>query len=157
MIRFINLFDKVIEFVVVICVVLIIALSCLNIALRWFELALTFLEPLVRHLVFLSAFLGAVMAIGSDRHIKIDLMQRYIQKNKNLNRIFLPIYFLVILIVLVILSYSSFKFSLSELQYGRIEFLGIHSGYLTSIIPLGFLLMTIRHCLRVFESFEVSE
>lgn len=155
--RFINLFDKTIEYVVVLCVVLIIALSCLNIALRWFEVALTFAEPLVRHLVFLSAFLGAVMAIGSDRHIKIDLLQRYIQKKKNLNRIFLPIYFSVILIVLVTLSYSAFNFTLSELEYGRVEFLGIHSGVLTSIIPLGFILMTIRHCLRIFESFEVVE
>ena len=155
--RFINLFDKTIEFIVVICVVLIIVLSCLSIALRWFELALTFIEPLVRHLVFLSAFLGAVMATGSDRHIKIDLMQRYIQKRKKLNRVFLPIYFLVILAVLIALSYSAFHFTLSELEYGKIDFLGIHSGVLTSIIPLGFILMTFRHCLRLFESFEVAE
>lgn len=148
----VSFFDKTIETVVVLCVVLIIGLSCLNIALRWFQVALIFVEPLVRHLVFLSAFLGAVMAIGSDRHIKIDLMQRYIHKNKKINKFFMPFYFSIILIVLLALSYSAFNFTISELEYGRIEFLGLHSGVLTSIIPIGFSLMTVRHCLRLFES-----
>lgn len=156
MIRFVTFFDKLIEYIVVICVILIIGLSCINIALRWFEIALTFIDPLVRHLVFLSAFLGAVMAIGSDRHIKIDLMQRYIQKKKALNQIFTPIYFLTILAVLITLSYSSVLFTISELEYGKVDFLGIHSGVLTGIIPFGFILMTFRHSLRLFKPIEVS-
>ena len=147
----VSYFDKIIEVLIVSCVVLIISLSCLNIALRWFELALTFIEPLVRHLVFLSAFLGAVLAIGSDRHIKIDLMQKVIQKNKVLKNIFEPIYFSIILIVLLILTYSSYEFTLSELEYGKVEFLGIHSGFLTAIIPTGFVLMSFRHVLRIFQ------
>lgn len=157
MIRFVDFFDRVIESVVVICVILIIGLSCLNIALRWFEVALTFIDPLVRHLVFLSAFLGAVMAIGSDRHIKIDLMQRYIQKHKTLNKVFTPIYFVTILLVLIALSYSSILFTISELEYGKVDFLGIHSGVLTGIIPFGFILMTFRHSLRMFKPVGVSE
>lgn len=156
MIKFVDLFDRIIEIIVVICVIAIIGLSCLNIALRWFELALTFIDPLVRHLVFLSAFLGAVMAIGNDRHIKIDLMQRYIKKNKTLSRVFTPLYFITILLVLITLSYSSILFTLSELEYGKEDFLGIHSGLLTGIIPLGFILMTFRHSLRILKPVEVS-
>jgi TRAP-type C4-dicarboxylate transport system permease small subunit len=149
--KVVSIFDKTIEVLIVTCVVLIIFLSCLNIALRWFELALTFVEPLVRHLVFMSAFLGAILAIGSDRHIKIDLMQKVIHKNKILKNIFEPIYFCIILTVLLVLSYSSYEFTLSELEYGKVEFLGIHSGFLTAIIPCGFVLMSFRHLLRLFQ------
>lgn len=152
--RFIKLFDDIIKYVLMASILIIIGLSCFNIALRWFELGLSFIEPLVRHLVFFCSFLGAILAIGSNQHIKIDLMQRFIQKRKYFKRIVNVIYFVVILLVLSALTYSSYRFTLSEFEYGKISFLSIHSGYLTSIIPFGFILMTFRHILRLFEQGE---
>ena len=69
--------DKFIEKIsislLVVCVLSMLLLSVLNIFLRWFNTTLFWVEPLVRHLVFLSAFLGGVLATGNRSHIGIDI------------------------------------------------------------------------------------
>ena len=49
---------------------------------------------------------------------------------------------------------ASIEFSKSEFEYGKVAFLGIHSGYLASIIPVGFGLILLRFCTGIFLLFS---
>ncbi|MCT4641951.1 MAG: TRAP transporter small permease [Bacteriovoracaceae bacterium] len=144
------IFDRIIELILVTCVTGIIVFSMLNIILRWFHYSFSWIDPLVRHLVFFSAFLGAVLATAADRHIKVDILQRSINKNLSVRKFVTVLNFVIITSVLTVLSYASINFVRSEFIYGKEEFLGIHSSVLTGIIPLGFCLMTIRYLLGFF-------
>ena len=53
--------------------------SVLTILLRWFGQSLEFVEPFVRHLVFLSTFLGGVLATGRGTHIGIDIIGKLLE------------------------------------------------------------------------------
>jgi TRAP-type C4-dicarboxylate transport system permease small subunit len=136
-----------------------LALSVFSILLRWFETSMLWIDPLVRHLVFLSAFLGGVLATGKGTHIGIDVLGRYFESAhheallKNLKRII----GLTSFGTLIWLVYASYEFMLIELKYGKISFLGLHSGVLVGIIPVGFLLMAIRFFNIFLQSFSNEE
>ncbi len=120
--------------------------SVLSIVLRWFEVSLLWIEPLVRHLVFLAAFIGGSLATGSNQHIKIDLMSRILEKvEKPFVKKLLDIFILATtLLACAILVKASYELAVIEFDYGKVEFLGIHSGYLLGIIPVGMSFISLR-------------
>ena len=69
-------------------------LSVINIFLRWGEMTPYWVEPLVRHLVFLSAPLGGVIATGRRNHIGIDILQRWLEgsENKMIQKLFIELF-----------------------------------------------------------------
>lgn len=136
---------------VTLCVALMLSLTILNIALRWFEISILWIEPLVRHLVFLAAFFGGSLATGDNQHIKIDIVSRFLEKaDKPLLSKWLEVLItLVAFTAAVTLVVSSVNLSLVEFEYGKKEFLNIHSGFLVSIIPFGMSLISLRLFLRV--------
>ncbi len=48
-------------------------LCLMNIICRFFHVTFLWTDPLIRHLVFLSIFLGGVLASGSRQNIAIDV------------------------------------------------------------------------------------
>lgn len=138
--------DKVVSTVLVAAVLAILFLSCSSIVLRWFQYSQMWIDPLVRHLVFYSTFLGGVIATGRGSHIGIDLIGKYLERNnlETYSQIIKVIISLVSTGVLVWLVIASIDFSKVELQYGREVFWGIESGYLVSFIPIGFGLICYR-------------
>lgn len=121
-------------------------LSVLSIVLRWFEVSLLWIEPLVRHLVFVAAFIGGSLATGANQHIKIDLLARILEKVEKpvVKKIVDLLILLCTLLACLILVKASYDLAVVEFEYGKIEFLGIHSGYLLSIIPAGMGFISLR-------------
>jgi TRAP-type C4-dicarboxylate transport system permease small subunit len=123
-----------------------LSLAILNIVLRWFSVTLLWVEPLIRHLVFLSAFMGGTIATGRKTHIGIDILGKYFESKKMMNahawvgRIIA----LVSFFTLVVLIKAGIDFVSVEAQYGKVVFLGIHGKYLVSIIPFGLTLIAYR-------------
>ncbi len=154
-----NAIEKGTLYLLVGCVMIMLFLSVTNIFLRWFDMTIYWVEPLVRHLVFLSAFLGGVLATGSRKHIGIDIFQRWLEENKDsiLTKLTLRLTSLVSIITLVWLTASSYDFVVTELKYGQPIFWGIHSGFLVGIIPLGFFLILIRFLIIFINSFYKVE
>ena len=154
-----NAIEKGTLYLLVGCVMIMLFLSVTNIFLRWFDMTIYWVEPLVRHLVFLSAFLGGVLATGSRKHIGIDIFQRWLEENKDsiLTKLTLRLTSLVSIITLVWLTVSSYDFVVTELKYGQPIFWGIHSGFLVGIIPLGFFLILIRFLIIFINSFYKVE
>ena len=124
----------------------ILVLSVFAIFLRWFGSSLMWVEPLIRHLVFLSAFLGGSVATSKNVHIKIDLFTKLIELSRS--RVLLwahkNIVSLFCFIVCLALAKSGRDFYLVEKEFGAIGFLHIHSATLVGIIPFGMGLIALR-------------
>lgn len=135
-----------------VCLFLMLALTLLNIGARWFNETFLWIDPLVRHLVFLSAFMGGALATGNASHIKIDILSRALEA-KHLDRFKKALGVLLALIsafACFLLAKSGLDFSKVELQYGSESFLGLHSGALVALIPFGFSLIGLRFVAQIF-------
>ncbi|MFT6632163.1 MAG: TRAP-type C4-dicarboxylate transport system permease small subunit [Bacteriovoracaceae bacterium] len=142
---------------IVFCVFVMLILTVMNIVLRWFEVSIHWVEPAVRHLVFIAAFLGGSLATGARHHIKIDIISRLLEKKKNAQKYIDQIVTILTLVATILLTYSSTNLVKVEFEFGKEVFLNIHSGYLISIIPFGMGLISIRLLLRFLMSFGVQE
>ena len=120
--------------------------SLLNIVLRWFGTSLTWIDPLTRHLVFVSTFLAAALASGKGKHIAIDILPRYLESSgkKVLKRFLDRFISLTTAAVLIWFIITSLKLVQVEMEHGKAVFWGIHSGFLTAIIPLGLAVICLR-------------
>ena len=125
---------------------LMLLFSVLVIILRLFNSSFDWFEPLIRHLVLLSTFLGGVLATGRGGHISVDILSKYLEsKNMTTQKLMVGrIIYLVSFLVVVGITYACLEFMKVELKYGKVSFLGIHSGALVGIIPFGFGLIAIR-------------
>jgi|TARA_Y100000590_G_scaffold419627_1_gene521522 TRAP-type C4-dicarboxylate transport system permease small subunit len=151
-IKLINSFlDEVSKWGIVICLTAMLGLTLMNIILRWFEISFYWSEPLVRHLVFLATFFGASIATGKKQHIKVDLLVRFLEKKdkKRITKGFDAFISLIAMTATLIMFFASLDLVQIEFEFGKLEFLNIHSGYLLSIIPFGFGLLSLRFFIRV--------
>ncbi|MBT3235109.1 MAG: TRAP transporter small permease [Bdellovibrionales bacterium] len=156
MLNLLALIDRGIErtasFLLVVVVGLMLLLSVFTILLRWFEIGPMWADPLIRHLVFISIFLGGVLATGRRTHIGIDVLPRMLEQKKNYRLLGLiqRLIALVCTVTLIWLAKAGYDFSLIEMQYGKEAFLGIHSGFLVSIIPVGLIFISYRFFFLLF-------
>ena len=148
--KFITGFDEVLEKIsrwgLISSLFLILLLAVSAIILRWLGQSLMWLEPLTRHLVFLSAFLGGSLATSKNVHIKVDLFTRLVERShsKTIKWLHQNLILLFSFISCVFLMNASWDFFLVEREFGSPGFLHIHSSYLVGIIPLGMGLITLR-------------
>ncbi len=150
-----NLIDTVTKWCLVSSLAIMLILSLLNITLRWMGTSYLWIEPLVRHLVFLSAFLGGSLAVSRKVHIKIDVLapvtEKMAEKNKAIINFVISLASVVILYFLV---KASFSFQTMEQEFSSEVFLGINSGTLVGIIPWGFALILVRYVFQLFLVFN---
>lgn len=141
-----QLLDQFAKWGVILCVFLMLIFSLTSILLRQFEITFLWIEPLVRHLVFLATFFGAALATGGAEHIKIDILARLLEKNKNkmlknwLDRTVL----VATMVAVIILLSSSLDLMRLEFEDTRKSFFDIPTGYLLAIIPFGMGLVGVR-------------
>lgn len=150
-----NFIDKISFYCIVVAVMTMLLLTVLNIVLRWFNTSILWVDPLVRHLVFLSAFLGGSLATGRDNHIRIDIVSKVFERfNKPGLKILVDrLVLLVTLIATILLAKAGYDFTKMELEFGKEIFLGIHSGTMVGIIPFGMGLIALRYLLRLLLTF----
>ncbi|MBC7539700.1 MAG: TRAP transporter small permease subunit [Bacteriovorax sp.] len=148
--------DRFASIFLVICVLAVLFLSSGAIMLRWFHINLYWIDPFVRHTVFLSAFLGGVVATGRSNHIAIDLISKLLElRQKEQARIIIHrIVLLASSLILLWLFKASLDFMIIEMEFSKIEFWGIGSGYLVGIIPFGVALIGIRFFVLFLLSFD---
>jgi TRAP-type C4-dicarboxylate transport system permease small subunit len=139
-------FEKMTTWILVFILLAMMILSFLGIILRPFEITFTWLDPLIRHMVFVSCFLGGSLATSQGSHIAIDAAGRVFEHFKLYKTRWLmeKVVALSTIIILYQLMKSGLAFVEIELEFGKESFLGIHSGELVKIIPYGFFLIGIR-------------
>lgn len=158
-IKFFGFIDRAIErvstWILVVAVLLMVTLSVLTIVLRWFGTGLAFIEPLVRHLVFLGAFLGGVIATGRGTHIGIDIITKYFEaiKMQRVCAFLKRVICLGSIGTLLWLTHASINFVKMEMEYGQEVMFGLKSGTLVVMIPVGFALIACRYWYVFLSSF----
>ncbi len=146
--------DKIIEkfssYLLIISVLGMLLLTVFAIVARKFSISFIWIDPLVRHLVFLSAFLGGILAVGKGQHISIDVLGKFFEAHKNGTSLTAVRIAQAILSALLLswLIYSSLPYVQMVFKFEHAPFLGIQKGYLVSIIPLGLGLMGLRFLFR---------
>lgn len=148
--------DKFASILLVISLLSVLFLSSGAIVLRWFHVNLYWVDPFVRHTVFLSAFLGGVVATGRSNHIAIDLISKFLELKGKLHARII-IHRIILLssgLILLWLLKASIDFMKIEMEFSKEEFWGIGSGYLVGMIPFGVSLITIRFFVLFLLSFD---
>lgn len=138
----------------IVALMLTLGLAVLSIVLRWLGSSFMWMEPLIRHLVFLSAFLGGSLATSKGVHIKVDLLTHMIEKSKSkfLYWFHRNLISLFCFVTCLALAKAGWDFFLVEKEFGAPSFLDIPSAYLVFIIPFGMGLIAVRFLNRILMS-----
>lgn len=126
--------------------VMTLVLAVLSIVLRWLGSSPMWLEPLIRHLVFLSSFLGGSLATSQNVHIRVDLLTKLVEKSNSavliwFHKNLISLFCFTTCLFLLMASWDFFKV---EQEFGAPSFLDIHSSWLVFIIPFGIGLIALR-------------
>jgi TRAP-type C4-dicarboxylate transport system permease small subunit len=116
---------------------------------NFFDSGIAWAEPLLRLLVLWVGMLGAMLATHDNKHIRIDLVSRYLPQDKR--RLSGRITAAVSTLVCALLAYHSGRFVWFEWQDGTEAFNGMPAWLAELILPVGFAIMALRfarHLLR---------
>ncbi len=151
--------EKLATYLLVISVLAMLSFSSLSIVVRWFQHNITWIDPFVRHLVFMSTFLGGIIATGHGTHIGIDIVGKFVESRgwHAAKNAISKIIMVASIAVLVWMIKSGIDFTRVEMEFSKEEFWGIQSGYLVMIIPVGLALLALRFFLVFLLSFEAKE
>ena len=153
--RIVIFFDSILEkfsrLGLILSLFVILGLAVSSIVLRWMGSSPLWIEPMVRHMVFLSAFFGGSLATSKGVHIKIDVLTHLLDKTSSriihwLHKNSIAFFCLVVSTALMKASYD---FYLVEKEYGSPAFLDIHSSMLVAIVPFGMGLISLRFLNRL--------
>lgn len=148
--------EKLTTYLLVFCVMSMLLFSSLSIVARWFQHNITWIDPFVRHLVFLSAFLGGIIATGQGTHIGIDIIGKFVESKgwHSVKALISRVIMIASILVLAWLIKSGIDFTAVEMEFSKEEFWGIQSGYLVMIIPVGLVLLALRFIFVFLLSFD---
>ena len=146
--RVLRWFDTIIEKISSVMLIAAISgiflLSLAGMASRWLQLSPIWIDPLIRHLLYLSTFLAGILITGKGKHLSIDLMNKYFERSPRGQRILKRLVSAISGLASIWLVKAGFDFLISEMEFGRASFLGIHSSVWAAVIPIGFGLMAYR-------------
>jgi TRAP-type C4-dicarboxylate transport system permease small subunit len=137
-----------------ILVLILVGLSGAQILLRiFFETGISWADPFSRGLVLWTGMLGALAAVRDEKHIALDVLQRFLSPTAQRVARFATLGFAAVLCA----AMAWYSFSLVGIDYA--EGLQTSSGsvaaalracFAESILPVGFGLMALRFALRMF-------
>lgn len=142
--RITNYIHKAEEYILSLLLSVMILLTCAQIFLRqFFDSGLPWADPLLRHLVVWGGFLGAVLAVAYGKHISLDILSHFLSNTAK--KIINTITLLFSTVVSGVLTYASYLFVISEMEFGSGLLLAIPSWGWNLIFPIAFAVMTIRY------------
>lgn len=133
-----------------------ILLAFSQILLRnFFDTGIAWAEPLLRLLVLWVGMLGAMLATHYDKHIRIDLITRFIPEQHHRLSAFTT--GLVSSFVCALLAWHSARFVYNEWQDGGEAFIGVPAWIAESILPFGFSVMTVRFAMLALQTLRGTQ
>lgn len=120
-----------------------VLLSSAQILLRnLLDAGLLWIDPLLRHLVLVLAFAGAILATSGKRHVQINVLGRLLKGIPA--RIGGAGVAAVGALICTWLGYAALQLLSEELEFGETVFLGIPAWGVALIFPLSFLTMAFQ-------------
>lgn len=143
----IHLFHFIEEAFLVLLMSTLILVACGQILLRYFfEVTLFWADPLIRHMVLWCGFLGALIAVRTEKHIRIDAILRLLPTRQ---RLYLDrISNFISACICGLLSWISVRFIMDEFNFATRTFFDLPTWKLQLIFPITFICMCIRFLIR---------
>jgi len=131
-------------------VLLLVVLAGAQIVLRdLFHTGLSFADPLMRQLVLWTGMLGALAAVRDDKHIALDVLQRFLKPAAQKIARMLTLGFAAVACGL--LAYYGYAMVQVDFEGATPSPLaGLPAWMAELILPIGFGLMALRFALRAF-------
>lgn len=146
--RLANVVRKGEELILALLLTVMILLAGGQILLRnFFDSGIAWAEPLLRLLVLWVGMLGAMLATHYDKHIRIDVVSRYLPLQYR--RLSSRLTSAVSALVCAMLAYHSGRFVYFEWVDQTEAFTGMPSWIAELILPIGFGVMAIRFALHI--------
>ena len=148
------------KFLIIAFVFFMVILSFLQVVLRlFFHWGIVWLDPVLRHMVLWSGFLGAVLASRYSKHFALDIAFKiHSEKLRKLSTIVANTFTLAISLLLF---YAAYKFIRDEAMMESIAFYAgnfeIKTAFAEIIVPITFLLMAFHTFINSFRKEEVEE
>lgn len=147
--RGLELLGKIENWLLAILVLILVALAGAQIILRnLFDTGLSWADPLLRALVLWTGMLGALAAVRDDKHIALDVLQRFLAPRAQRVARVLTLGFAAAMCALM--AWYSVDLVKIDLASGGKAFANVPSWLIESILPAGFGLMALRFLLRAF-------
>ncbi|HUT85220.1 MAG TPA: TRAP transporter small permease subunit [Elusimicrobiales bacterium] len=147
-------FIKTEKIALVVLIGLMVLLSFLQVSLRLtVGKSILWLDPLLRYFVLWVGFLGASIAVATNKHFALDVLTQKFKPKLNkltniVNRIFTSA-------VCIVLMYAAVKFVKSEISFGAklfsIGLWQVPAIYMEFMIPLGFGLIIFHSLAGIFK------
>jgi TRAP-type C4-dicarboxylate transport system permease small subunit len=115
-----------------------------------FEVSILWADPFLRHLVLWTGMLGAAMATRDGRHIKIDFLPQLMPPRGK--AVLAALTNLFSAGVCTVLVWAAVRFVRDELEFGGTAFLDIPAWIVQLILPVAFVIITIRFFIFAFTS-----
>ncbi|MBI2608440.1 MAG: TRAP transporter small permease [Deltaproteobacteria bacterium] len=145
--------SRVENIVLIASLLFMIGVSFTQIILRkFFNTGFFWADEALRHFVLWVAFIGASLATRDERHIRMDVLARYVsQKNKQFLNFCA---YLVSSCVCFVLVISTYHYILDEYQFKAMLSIGVPVWAFQLIIFFGFFMMGFRFFLKSCEAFQ---
>ena len=142
------------DWLLAVLVLVLVALAGAQIVLRvFFETGLAWADPLARTLVLWTGMLGALAAVRDEKHIALDLLQRFLSPRAQ--RVVRAVTFGFAALVCAAMTWYSA--SLVAIDYGEglqasngSALAALRACFAETILPAGFALMALRFVVRAF-------
>lgn len=134
-----------------------VLLSALQIALRnFFESGLLWIDPLLRHLVLWTCFLGGAAATSRGRHIQIDLVGIFLKAGELKDRLHRVASGMAALVCLA-LAGGAYTYLQQEREAGVSAFLGLESWQVQGVLYFGFVFLAYRFIVVMLEGTDEAK
>lgn len=145
-----DIISKIEMWFLVTLVLFMIFLSFLQVLLRnFFEGGFNWADLALRNIVLWVGFMGASLATRENRHITVDALTKFFPHTWKVASDILVSLFSIF--VGGIFIWASMQFVLTEFESKSIAFLGIPFWVVELVIPIGFLMITLRFILKIIE------
>ncbi|MBW7887476.1 MAG: TRAP transporter small permease [Bacteroidetes bacterium] len=135
--------DKISGWILITLLGIMIVMAFGQVVLRnFFHTSIEWGDIFLRHLVLWVGFLGAVIATGQRRHLRIEFVSKIVPQK--VRKIFFIITNLFAAIVVYLLMQAAISFVELEFEDGGILLLDIPRWYFISIIPIGYAMAAFR-------------
>ena len=133
-----------------------LAMAVVQIALRnFFDVGIFWAESFVRILVLWVAILGAMVATRESNHISIDILSRYL--NATQKKIVFLVTQVFSSVICGVVAFYAYEFVQFEYEDETVAFADVPTWVCQSIIPFGFLVMSIRFLGNGFASLSGNQ
>lgn len=124
-----------------------IVLAGTQIFLRnFFDSGFVWIDPLLRILVLWLGLIGATVAARHNKHIRIDLLSRYFERNAG--RLIQALIGQVSAWTCLVIAWYGFDWIRLDYADGMTSFAGLPAWAVEIIVPLAFALIGLRYLLR---------